>query len=275
MGFPVNTDEATDGTGGGMTVHSGKETFPTARSRMFSTIAFTGLGLAVITALAVMMAGFGNRWGWWHFRTGFAILQWGAYAGLCAAAVSFIGAVSAGFDHIRRGLIASLSGLLIALIMVTVLWSWKQTALRVPPIHDITTDTDQPPAFVAILPLRAGADNPAAYGGPAIAAQQRKGYPHLAPLTLHLPPAQVFQKALSAAYEMGWKIVDSNPAGGRIEATATTFWFGFKDDIVVRITPTAGGSRIDVRSVSRVGRSDVGTNARRIENYFRKVMDEK
>ncbi|HJR53568.1 MAG TPA: DUF1499 domain-containing protein, partial [Gemmatimonadota bacterium] len=55
---------------------------------------------------------------------------------------------------------------------------------------------------------------------------------------------------------------------GRIEATATTPWFGFKDDVVVRIRPEAGGSRVDVRSVSRVGRSDVGTNARRIEEYL-------
>jgi uncharacterized protein (DUF1499 family) len=91
-------------------------------------------------------------------------------------------------------------------------------------------------------------------------------------LTFPLRPAQAFEKALSAADKMCWKIVESNPAEGRIEATDTTFWFGFKDDIVVRITPTADGSRIDVRSVSRVGRSDVGTNARRIEKYIRKVM---
>jgi uncharacterized protein (DUF1499 family) len=63
---------------------------------------------------------------------------------------------------------------------------------------------------------------------------------------------------------MGWEIVDSDPARGRIEATATTPWFGFEDDVVVRVRPQGGGSRVDVRSVSRVGRSDVGTNARRI-----------
>jgi len=219
-----------------------------------------------------VLAGFGSRWHWWHFRTGFTMLQWGGYGALLATAVSLIGAILAGTTHLRRGLVASLAGLLIALIVASVLWSWKQTALRVPPIHDITTDTDNPPAFAAILPLRADAANPAEYGGPEIAAQQKKGYPNLAPLTLPLPPAQAYEIARSAADKMCWKIVASNPAEGRIEATDTTFWFGFKDDIIIRITPTSDGSRIDVRSVSRVGRSDVGTNAKRIEKYLRKVI---
>jgi uncharacterized protein (DUF1499 family) len=70
---------------------------------------------------------------------------------------------------------------------------------------------------------------------------------------------------------MGWEVISSDSAEGRIEATATTFWFGFTDDVVVRITPTDGGSRIDVRSVSRVGRSDVGTNARRIKAYLARI----
>jgi uncharacterized protein (DUF1499 family) len=70
---------------------------------------------------------------------------------------------------------------------------------------------------------------------------------------------------------MGWQIVDANASEGRIEATDTTFWFGFKDDIVIRVAATSGGSRIDVRSVSRVGRSDVGTNAKRIRCYLKRL----
>lgn len=243
-----------------------------ARSRAVSAIALTGFGLAVLTAIAVILAGLGSRWGWWQFRTGFTILQWGGYAGLMAAAFSLVGAVAARLGTYRRDFIAAVAGLIIALVVTGVPWQWKQTALRVPPIHDITTDTDHPPAFVAILPLRAGAANPAAYGGPEIAAQQHKGYPDLSPLLLQVPPALAFARALKAARKMCWKIVDSNPAEGRIEATDTTFWFGFKDDIVVRIAQSNGGSRIDVRSVSRVGRSDVGTNAKRIEKYLRQVI---
>lgn len=162
-------------------------------------------------------------------------------------------------------------GLLIGLVVVGVPWDWKQTAQRVPPIHDITTDTENPPSFVAILPLREKASNPAQYGGPKVAAQQHAGYPNLGPVTLNGPTQPAFERALAVAREMGWEIVEANPAKGRIEATDTTFWFGFKDDIVVRVAPADSGSRIDVRSVSRVGRSDVGTNAKRIQDYLEKI----
>jgi uncharacterized protein (DUF1499 family) len=90
-------------------------------------------------------------------------------------------------------------------------------------------------------------------------------------LHLDAPPAQAFDRALAAARAMGWEIVASDPAQGRIEATATTFWFGFKDDIVVRIAAESAGSRLDVRSLSRIGKSDVGANARRIRDYLAKV----
>ena len=70
---------------------------------------------------------------------------------------------------------------------------------------------------------------------------------------------------------MGWEIVDANPGQGRIEATDATFWFGFKDDMVVRVAPTETGSRVDVRSLSRVGRSDVGTNAKRIRAFLARL----
>jgi uncharacterized protein (DUF1499 family) len=165
------------------------------------------------------------------------------------------------------------SGLLIGLAIIAVPLQWMRTAQRVPPIHDITTDTEDPPSFVKVLERRKDAANPAEYGGPALAAQQKEGYPSLGPLTLSLPPDQAFQHALLTAAESGWEVVDANLIEGRIEATDTTFWFGFKDDIVIRIAPTAGGSRVDVRSVSRVGKSDVGTNAKRIENYLKRLKE--
>ena len=92
-----------------------------------------------------------------------------------------------------------------------------------------------------------------------------------APLHLDVAPAQAFDRALTAARAMGWEIVASDPAQGRIEGTATTFWFGFKDDIVVRVGADGSGSRVDVRSLSRIGKSDVGANARRIRDYLGKV----
>ena len=107
-----------------------------------------------------------------------------------------------------------------------------------------------------------------AYGGPAIAAQQKKAYPDLKPAVLGVPPAQAFDRAVDAAKKQGWEIVAAVPAAGRIEATDTTRWFGFKDDVVIRVRPEGAGSRVDVRSVSRVGRGDVGTNARRIRGFL-------
>jgi uncharacterized protein (DUF1499 family) len=144
-----------------------------------------------------------------------------------------------------------------------------RTARTVPPIHDITTDTADPPRFVAVVPLRKDALNPIEYGGPEIAAQQQRAYPDLHPVTLPDPPARAFEHALAAARAQGWEIVEAAPAEGRIEATDTTRWFGFKDDVVVRVRMAENGSRLDVRSLSRVGRSDLGKNAARIRAFLR------
>src|SRR5690606_17575541 len=141
------------------------------------------------------------------------------------------------------------------------------TAQSVPPIHDITTDIENPPEFVAIAPLRADAPNPVAYAGEETAAQQREAYPELASLERSEPASDIFAEALLVVDDMGWELVASNIEEGRIEATDTTRWFGFKDDVVIRIVQNNDGAIVDVRSKSRVGRSDVGVNAARIENF--------
>jgi uncharacterized protein (DUF1499 family) len=121
---------------------------------------------------------------------------------------------------------------------------------------------------VAVLPRRQGAPNPAEHGGAALAAQQRAGYPDLAPGRFSAPPDRVFARAVEVARGLGWEIVAAAPADGRLEATDRTRWFGFRDDVVARVRPDRTGSRVDVRSVSRVGRSDLGTNARRIRGFL-------
>jgi uncharacterized protein (DUF1499 family) len=147
-------------------------------------------------------------------------------------------------------------------------WKLQHDARAVPPIHDITTDTEHPPPLVALLARRAGAPNSADYGGRKIAEAQRKAYPDIAPLMLALPPQVAFTRALDVARELGWDVAAADAASGRIEATATTLWFGFQDDVVIRVSPAAAGSRVDVRSVSRVGRSDLGTNAARVRAFL-------
>ena len=137
------------------------------------------------------------------------------------------------------------------------------------PIHDVSTDRDNPPQFVAVLPLRAAAKAANSTDYDAKTAElQKETYPDIGPLHLDVPPAQAFDRAAAAAREMKWDIVATDPAQGRIEATATTFWFGFKDDVVVRIAADGSGSRVDVRSLSRIGKSDVGANAKRVRDIW-------
>jgi uncharacterized protein (DUF1499 family) len=137
-----------------------------------------------------------------------------------------------------------------------------------PRIHDITTDTVDPPLFVALVPRRAGrwVSRPD-YDGPVAAAQQRRAYPDIQPLTLAVPRSRAFDAALAAARSMGWEIVAAERDTGRIEAIATTRLMRFKDDVVVRLRQEGEAVRIDVRSKSRLGAGDLGTNARRIRTF--------
>ncbi|MES2562218.1 MAG: DUF1499 domain-containing protein, partial [Pseudomonadota bacterium] len=120
-------------------------------------------------------------------------------------------------------------------------------------------------------PIRRNTPNGPEYGGEKIASQQQAAYPDIQPRLLESPPAAAFDRALKAARNMGWEIIAAVREEGRIEATATTRWFRFKDDVVIRVQPQGTGSRIDVRSKSRLGRSDLGANAKRIRAYWREL----
>ena len=149
---------------------------------------------------------------------------------------------------------------------------WLRQGQVSPLIHDITTDTLNPPQFVDILPLRAGAPNPPEYAGSEAAEQQLKAYPEIVPLKLDVTPAEAMALAESAARAMEWELITVASGEGRLEAVATTAWFGFKDDVVVRIVESGDGSLVDVRSKSRLGLSDVGTNARRIRRFMAQMQ---
>ena len=227
------------------------------------------LCIALISLATLAVSGVGVRQGWWDLRLGFQMLEWSAYGGLAAAACAVIILT---IPKLRTGAVMLLA-LTIGLGLLTgyVPWHHRQQARALPKIHDISTDLINPPLFVKILPLRASAPNPATYGGPEVAAAQKSGYPDIAPRDLNLAPTAAFARAVTAAKSMGWELVHADANNGIIEATATTFWFGFKDDVVIRIMPTATGSRVDMRSVSRVGKSDVGANAARIREFFTKL----
>lgn len=249
-------------------------TAPADEPHRTSRLALAGFAAGALALLVMAVGGPGTRAGFWDFRTGFSLLRWGGMLGLGAMAVALAGMVRARPGSGRRGLSLAALGFLLGLLAFLIPWAWRESAAGAPPIHDITTDLQDPPLFQAILPLRADAPNPAEYGGPEVAEQQRAAYPDLRTLDLAIPPAEAFDRALRAARDMGWEVVAAEPEAGRLEAVATTLWFGFEDDVVVRIRgEEGGGSQVDARSVSRVGRGDLGTNAERIRDFLERIGD--
>jgi len=228
--------------------------------------------VALLALLLVIFAGPGTKYGWWNYRVGLTLLQFGAYVALVAVAAALVLVLLLAVPRWRVRPWVPLVTLIVALLAVAPPLILRHQARSVPPIHDITTDFADPPQFVALQGERQKAPNGVAYGGPQIAAQQQQAYADIQPLVLKAPPAEALQRAIDAARSLGWEVISTDAASGRIEATDTTGWFGFKDDIVVRVRPDAsGGSRVDVRSVSRVGRSDLGANAARVRKYLAKL----
>lgn len=228
--------------------------------------------LLTLTALfTAIMSGFGNGRGVWDFRVGFTMLRYSIYAFAAIFLVCTVLVLRAKSGATKKDFQRIFIALVISFGMVNYVLNWIGVARSVPGIHDITTDLDNPPAFVDVVALRAADDNTHVHGGAELAAKQREGYPDLGPLMLDGTVAQAIERAEATALDMGWDIVASVPAEGRLEATDTTFWYGFKDDIVVRVSAAEKGSRVDVRSVSRVGGSDIGTNARRITRFLKRL----
>jgi len=243
-----------------------------AKSKSF-LIARAGFFIALTAGLAALLSGPGTNYGLWDYRTGISVLRWAAYGGVAAAALSLIGLIASLRIVIVKGFLWALLGVIVGSFLAGLMLHWKQVAESVPRIHDITTDTTSPPEFVALLRLRKSDENSPAYGGAEVAVRQLKAYPDIIPLMLPVPPDQAFERALAVARRLGWQIIDADKNTGRIEAVATTFWFGFKDDIVIRLRQKDSGSRIDIRSESRVGVSDLGKNAERIRKFLKAMKE--
>lgn len=233
--------------------------------------AYLGLGLAILALLLLAVGPIGWRAGWWHYRFAFTwLMTYSAYTAIAAAIVSLF-TLALGWPQLdRSAMIAAGLGLALGAALTYVPWHYNHTGKTVPHIHDITTDTDNPPGYVAVLPARAAENaNSAVYGGPEVAGLQRAAYPDVVPLVVALPPSAAFARAHDAARSMaGWTIIAADSSSGRIEASQTSLWFGFTDDVVVRVAASGAGSRIDIRSVSRHGRGDFGVNAQRIRAYM-------
>ncbi len=229
------------------------------------------IGLATLAVGLLILSGPLTRFGLVHFRTGLLLFAGALLVAIASFTVSAVALMVPRLRGDRGRSFAVALGL--SLVVMAGPAVFVQKARGVPAIHDITTDTENPPQFVDVIAQRAaqGAMNPPEYSGAEVARQQKQAYPDIAPLDLGIPAPEAFVRAAAVARSMGFEVVAENVQEGRIEATATTAWFGFKDDIVIRVAPTSSGARIDVRSKSRVGRSDVGANAARIRAYLAAV----
>jgi uncharacterized protein (DUF1499 family) len=197
----------------------------------------------------------------------FSMVRWAASIALGGAVLSLV----AVFWSRRKGrtgpaVVAGLA-VLLGLLTAAVGYGWLRQAQAAPALHDVTTDLENPPAFEALAARRPGDSNPLTRSR-EVDQLQRQHYADLAPVTLSQPQRLVFERARLVAENQGWTIVTSDQDSGRLEATDTTWWFGFTDDVVVRLTPWGTGTRVDVRSASRYGATDTGTNARRIRRFL-------
>ncbi len=249
-------------------------------------IATWGLGLSLLAGLCAVGSGPLYQLNLLALMPAFSLLRYAVYGALVAAALCLV-ALLVALVRSGTGSVARLPrawvGLLLGLLVFYVPYSVR--AGNYPPIHDVTTDVDDPPALVAAVAQRtaSGAANAPEYerlvksprGGPALNVPelQRKAYPDIQPIRVELPPEQAFQKALNTVKARGWTLIEANAGEGRIEASDKTRWFGFVDDVVIRVRAEGGGSRVDVRSVSRIGFGDIGQNAKRIRAWTREFTD--
>ncbi len=220
----------------------------------------------VLAALVMGLAGPAYRAEWISLGTSFGMLRQGAQLAMGAGALGMITLVISGrFRRWRPALVGLLVGIAV-FVMVAVPMEMRHRAQSVPSIHDITTDLDTPPAFVLLAAAREQAPNELDYPGAETARQQLAAYPDLKPVTLKLPLAEAMAAAEALVQSRGWELAGTTDR--TLEATATTRWFGFRDDVVIRMTETEGGVRVDMRSASRVGKSDLGANAARIQAFL-------
>ncbi|SHE32145.1 Protein of unknown function [Fodinibius roseus] len=242
-----------------------------SRWALFSMI----FGIAAV--LVLLLSGYGYQWNWWELGVAFSWLLPAsavlALIGLALALVYLFARWKGGANLSAKTVTA---GVVLGLAVLVTVGYWFYQAQQYPPIHDISTDIDNPPEFRGIVPLRAEASNDTTYGDREKADTQREHYPDIQTLYLEEEYPEAFDRALEAARQMPWEqIVTSDKEQGLIEAFDKLPWFGFIDDVVIRVdtAETRGRSKIDVRSVSRIGRGDIGVNAHRIREYLEVVRN--
>ncbi len=223
-----------------------------------SMLAIFGVSFGVLAGVVFLMAGYGYQWELWELGTAFTwFLPGSVILGLIAVGLGVTFGFSKWKNPEKKGSPWAWVGTILGLAVLGTVGYWFLEAQKYPPIHDISTDIENPPTFKAVVPLRANAPNDTTYGDQKKADIQRKAYPDIETVYLDVDYPEAFDRALRAARVMGWEeMVSEDKASGRIEATDKLAWFGFKDDIVIRVdtSQSSGQTAVDVRSVSRTRR---------------------
>lgn len=223
--------------------------------------------LSIASTAGFILSGYGYQWGIWGLGPAFSLLRYGAYASVGFLTIQVVLYFFVKNDDFTLKAMV-LAGVILTFGVTATGVYWQYKAQSVPAIHDITTDLESPPEFVDMVRLRQDAPNPAEYAGEETANQQRQAYPDIQPLIVDTGKQEVMDEIITLIQEREWTPVGIDRQEGRIEATETLAWFGFSDDVVFRVSETGEGTRIDMRSKSRIGRSDVGVNAERIDAFL-------
>ncbi|PKQ05308.1 MAG: DUF1499 domain-containing protein [Alphaproteobacteria bacterium HGW-Alphaproteobacteria-11] len=232
-----------------------------------SRLAKWGLWFAIAALVVLAVCIVGNRYELIHFGIAVRGLAVAALIGLVAVVLSAAGIVRTLVSN-RSGVRFAIAGLVLGLLVAAPVVQGIMAGSQVPGIHDITTDLGNPPQFDAVVALRGEGTNPLDRAEPEnLAELQRQAYPDIATIEVGEQPGKVFEAALETARAEGWDIVAFDPEAGLIEATATTRVMNFRDDVAIRVVERDGGAAVDIRSVSRVGISDLGANANRIRTF--------
>ena len=255
--------------------------------RVVPVVARVSLGATLATAVLIFTAAFGRRFGFLTYPVGHTLFLAGTVVGIAAIALGFawwIGRlVTKDTSGTRWGAIGLIGAIAVMAAPLHNLW----LGFIEPPLVDITTDSEEPPAFAARLQQRTDATNPPAYDGQQklfyddeemtrIEAQKR-AYPEVKPLREMEPgsptPVMVlYWHAFEVSKHMGWNVVAFDPKARTVEATEIDFWTGDTSDIAIRVRQAGMGARLDIRAKSRNGQTDAGRNAAIVKAYFKELL---